>query len=184
MSALKKRIAPSVPLSLELTDDTGEKFVKNFKLSFDFNAKAEIEERTGLNLLTAEVWTNLSAKVLSVMFWAAALANHPEYRTKDAEGNETDEGLEVIRSYMELSNTDAIYEALWDSYFISLPKDRREALEASRAAIKEAEKLRAEGKPLPLATTPESKPAPPLDGLNSGLSQSTTSVLPLTTLGD
>ncbi len=175
MSALKKRIAPSVPLSLDLTDDTGGKFTKNFKLSFDFNAKAEIEERTGLNMLTAQVWTNLSAKVLSVMLWAAVLANHPEYRTKDEKGNETDEGLEVIRSYMELSNTDAIYEALWDSYFLSLPKDRRDALEASRKALMDAEKARAEGRPVPLAQLPEEKPAAPLDGLNSGPSPNMTS---------
>lgn len=164
-TALKRRIAPSVPLNLELEEDAGAKSVKNFRLSFDFNAKAEIEERTGLNLLTAEVWTKMSARTLSIMLWAAVLANHPEYRTEDGKGNETDEGLEVIRSFMEVGNSDAIHDALWNAYFISLPKDRRELLEKARKELMEAAKARAEGRPLPLAQVPENPPAQPSQGL-------------------
>ncbi len=187
-SALKRRIAPSVALTLELQDDSGAKCTKNFRLSFDFNTKAEIEERTGLNLLTAEVWTNLSARTLSVMLWAAILANHPEYRTVDAKDEETDEGLEVIRSYMEVGNTDQVHDALWNAYFISLPKDRREALEKARAELMEATKARAEGKPVPLAPVPENPPAQPSQveipqasaGSSSPPSPATTSVSPST----
>ena len=140
-TALKRRIAPSVPLKLQLDDDGGTNFVREFRLSFDFNAAALIEEKTGLNLLTAEVWTSgLSSRSLSVMFWAAVLANHPEYAFPDEHGEPTDEGLEIIRSYMDVGNTDAIHGALWDAYFISLPKEKREALEKAKAELTAAQK--------------------------------------------
>lgn len=132
-SALKRRIAPSVPLKLELDDDSGAKFVKNFRLSFDANAAAEVEERTGFNMLRGEIWEKLSFKGLSIMLWAAVLANHQEYDTEDAIGNRTDEGLRVIRSYMGIGNTAQISSAVENAFLASLPKDKREAIEAERA---------------------------------------------------
>ena len=124
-SALKMRIAPSVPLKLELEDDNGSKYVRNFKLSFDANAAALVEEKTGFNMLRGEVWEKLSFKSLSIMLWAAVLANHDEY--------DCDEGLRVIRSYMGVGNTPQISEAVEKAFLASLPKDKREAIEAERA---------------------------------------------------
>lgn len=171
LTALKKRIAPSVPLVLELEDDSGAKFKREFRLSFDFNASAIVEEKTGLNLLTAEVWTSgLSSRSLSVMLWAAILSNHPEYDTEDERGRPTDEGLEVIRSYMDVGNTDAIHQALWDAYFISLPKDKREALEEAKRVLTEKT-----SRPLALAPEVPATTSSPSDGSNSGPSPDTTS---------
>ena len=176
-TALKRRIAPSVPLKLQLDDDGGANFVREFRLSFDFNAAALIEEKTGLNLLTAEVWTSgLSSRSLSVMLWAAVLANHPEYAFSDDKGEPTEEGLEIIRSYMDVGNTDLIHDALWDAYFISLPKDKRETLERARAELIAAQKA---GRS-PLAVAPETAPASPSDGSNSGPSPELISASPTT----
>jgi|GEM_PF-2633207 len=132
-SALKRRIAPSIPLKLELEDDNGSKFTKNFRLSFDANAAAEVEDRTGFNMLRGEIWQRLSFKALSIMFWASVLANHQEYDTIDQHDNRTDEGLRVIRSYMGIHNTAQISEAVENAFLASLPKEKREALEAERA---------------------------------------------------
>lgn len=115
--ALKRRIVPSFPLALNLTDDDGTKQTLNFRLSFDYNAFALIQDRTGLEMATGDVWRNLRGSVLSVVFWAALLAHHQEYRG--------DEGLEVIRSYMDAGNTDQITEAILDAYIASLPEEKQ-----------------------------------------------------------
>jgi len=183
ISALKKRIAPSHPLKLELVDDNGSTFTRNFRLSFDFNALARIQERTGIRMLGLEIFGELSAKVLSVMFWASVLANHPDYLTVDDEGEETDEGLEVIRSYMDMSNADAINDACWDAFLLTLPKDRADKLremkkEAERLAAEKAAR-RAKGEKVPDDPVPNA-PAPgmpaDLTGSSSGQSEDTISV--------
>jgi hypothetical protein len=172
--ALKRRIAPSVPLTLTLQSDGGESFTLEFRLTFDFNAAAIVEEKTGLNLLTAEVWTSgLSSRSLSVMFWAAVLAQHPEYDTVDDAGEPSEEGLEVIRSYMEVGNTDFIHEALWNAYFMSLPKEKREALERARKAIETGSSPQTVAPKEPAAATSLS------NGSTSGQSPDTTSDLTL-----
>jgi hypothetical protein len=177
-SPIKKRIAPSVPLTLELTDDGGATFVRNFRLSFDFNAFARIEEKTGLRMLGIAVWTQLSAKVLGAMLWAAVLAHHEEYDTIDGQGQPTEDGLQVIRSYIDLSNADKIAEALWQAYLLNLPKDKAEMLRKARAEEEAKSKL-------PNAAAPAETPAQTLSpGSSSGPSPDTTSALTMTNSAD
>lgn len=176
--ALRRRVAPSVPLTLELEDDAGGKFTRSFRLAFDMNAAAEIEERTGLSLLDAGIWQHINEPVaFSVMFYAALLANHPEYRTVDDEGEASDEGLEVIRSYMQESNAEPITEALWKAYLIYLPREKRELMEKLRA---KAEAQRSDGgaeaDPFgPPAATAAVTAATGPAGSSSGASPATTS---------
>ena len=129
--ALKMRIAPSVPLRLELQSHDGSREVKNFLLCFDANAAAEIEERTEFNMLRGEIWQKLSLKNLRVMLWACLLANHPEYDTEES-GHRTDDGLKVVGSYIGLGNTPEITEAVEKAFIASLPKEKREAIESER----------------------------------------------------
>lgn len=177
-SVLRNRIAPSVPLKLELEEDGGKRVV-NFRLSWNFLASAEVEERTGLNLLTGEAWTKLSARNLGIMLWAAALAHHPDYGARmegesfeqfeEAKKQRQGEGLECVLSYIDLGNADQVNEAVWNAYFLSLPKEKREALESARKALMEGIKpVRPQA-----AETSES----PSDGSNSGQSQDTISAL-------
>jgi len=112
-TALRRRITPSVPLRLTLTNDDGQEFSVEFRLSFDFNAMAEIEERAGVSMLDGEIWKHLSARTLRIMFWASALHHHPEFRS--------DEGLEVVGSYMDPSNAGTIAEALERAFVASVP---------------------------------------------------------------
>lgn len=133
-AALKRRIVPSVPLVLDLTDDSGAASQIQLRLCFDFNAIALFEERTGIGLLNGEVWQLLHpdarlpivkgsiAKALSVMLWAASLAHHPEYDSED--------GLVAISSYMDAGNSAAISETLTEAFIASLPKKRQEELRA------------------------------------------------------
>lgn len=177
-SVLRKRIAPSVPLTLELDEDGGGKRILNFRLSWNFRASAEVEERTGLNLLTGEAWAKLSAENLGIMLWASLLANHPEYggrladesfaEYEQAKKERQEEGLDIVLSYIDLGNADKVSDAVWDAYFNSLPKDKREQLEAARKALMEEVK-----KAGPLVKTPETPS--PSDGSISGPLPSTTS---------
>lgn len=127
--ALRRRIVPSVLLTLDLRDDDGSVFQRNFRLTFDFNAFARIQERSGLDMMSQNVWALLTPASLSVMLWAAVLACHPEY--------DSDDGLIVIRSYMDAGNQDLIAEKLFECHAAALPEDRRKALmEAKEKALR------------------------------------------------
>jgi hypothetical protein len=193
---LRRRIAPSVPLALELIDSDGSKFVKTFKLSFDMNAAAEIqlrtertvryavtegpregetvEEQRGLLLSDLSIMSHIGEPVfLSIAFWAAILAHHPEYHSE--------EGLEVIRSYMQESNMEPIGEAVWQAYLAWLPPAKKEWILKYRAEEEEkrARRLRGEkvedDEPDPSMPEREASPASLSDGSSSGPSPVTTS---------
>lgn len=136
---LRRRIAPSVPLTLELEDEGGEKFVRSFRVSFDVNAMALVQEETGYSMLNGEIWGHIDETTLSSMFRAALLTHQPEYGGL--------EGLQVIRSYMDASNAEKITVALNEAFLIQLPKERRDKL---REAQKDA-KAKGEN-PTPPAT--------------------------------
>ena len=167
ITPIRRRVAPSYPFKLEIEDDQG-KLVLNFRLSFDFNAYARIEEQTGIKMLGLIVWTQLSAKVVRAMFWAAVIANHPEFEDEK-------EGLHAIGEYLRLSNVDGVVDALWEAYLLNFSRDRVPALRALREAGKKST--------VPNASAPESTPADPIlpDGSSSGQSQDTTSASVMTT---
>lgn len=140
-TAMRRRIAPSHQITLDLVDDDGSKFSRSFRLSFDMNVIVLIEEKTGLGLANGEIWDYLGEKmsrdpkkakreynaqpsiavVVSTMLWAAVLPHHgDEYGT--------DEGLAVIRSYMDISNFSQIAIELEKAFVATIPKDRLEAL--------------------------------------------------------
>lgn len=132
-SVMRKRIAPSLPLRLDLEDADGTKFVRSFRLSFTLNTLARIQEKTGLKVLGVGIWAELSPKLVGAMLWAALLVTSPEYDTRDEDGESTDEGLETIQSYIDGTNIDRVTETLWDAYLLSLPKDKADILRKARA---------------------------------------------------
>jgi hypothetical protein len=140
-TSLRRRIAPSVPLSLELVDDGGATFTRNFRLSFDLNAMTLVQEQTGLSMLNGEIWNDLNEKTLSVMLHAAVLAHNPEYDCSD--------GLGVIRSYMDTTNIEKITDALNEAFLLQLPGERQEKIRKAQAAAKEKGE-----NPTPPATAP------------------------------
>lgn len=144
-----------MPVKLELEDADGTKFTRNFRVSFDFNVLARIEEHTKLKMLGMGVWGQLSASVVSVMFWAAIIPNEPDY--------DSELGLEVIRSYIGLDNVDVITEALWDAYLLNLPKAKAEELRKIRATIDAKSELPNVPAPLPAANSTGSQPGPSPD---------------------
>lgn len=137
-TSLRKAIAPSTPLSLELEGEQG-KFVIHVKLAFDFNAYALIEARTGLNILKNQLFTNINATNIVVMLWAALQRYNPDYVG--------DEGLEVIGTYVSIENFGVVAQALKAAFLASLSKEARESIEAK-------EKATAAGTPAPADPQP------------------------------
>lgn len=171
--ALRKRLCPSVPLKLELQDDSGTKFIRNFRLAFDFNAVRAIEEETGFSLMRGEVWQHQTAKVLTAMLWAATLAHQGQYDTRDKNGLRTPDGLEVIGSYMTEENSEEIGEALWLAYLNYLSPAKRKIVVEARAEI---EARPVPMNPAPAEVIPESATSSP--GETSGPLPGTTSESP------
>jgi hypothetical protein len=168
-SALKRRIAQSVPLALEYMDESGAKGTLNFRLCFNFNVGADIREKTGLRiteLLT--LWAHAGDPgVFRAMLWASILPLQPEWDTVDEDGKPNDEGLETIGSYMDEANSDAAFEALWSAYLLYLAPKKREAAEQWMAEVKAKPKGERENLD-PLEQTPTETPASPSTGSTSG----------------
>jgi len=174
-TALRRRIAPAIQVTLELQDEGGSPYKASFQVSYDFNAAAAIQEHTvskahpeGLKLTDASVWSHASEPIFfSVMFWAGIIARHPEYNS--------DEGLEVIRSYMDERNSDLIIGACWDAYLLGLTPEKRKFMEKLKDDAEK--KLRGETvdptSPAAKEATPEKNSA----GLNCQPSPDTTSDL-------
>jgi hypothetical protein len=146
---LRRRIAPSVPLRLNVMDDSGDELQRTFNLSLDFNAACYVQEKIGKSLLDGKTWEDTSPITISTMLYAAILAKHPEYDTRDEKtGEPTTEGIEVIRSLMDAGNAKQIQNALFDAFVATLPPDRQAAIKAER------EKAEAQ------AAIPNAPPAP------------------------
>jgi hypothetical protein len=171
VSQLRKRLAPATPITLEMTDDNGDKFSRSLKLCFDFAAGVAIEEKTGLNLRDFKILTEMEKPTaMSVVFWAALLRHQPEYDSED--------GLEVVRSYMDESNYELIAEALWHAYLAYQSKAKREFLAKMRQQAEERIQRGETASPLPeSAAGRETSPSP---GTTSGPSAASTSGSPTT----
>jgi len=165
-TALKKRTAKTYPLVLDL-EDGDAKFTRSFLLLLDFNALAAAEEKAGTRMIGIAFWTRMSARMLTALLWAAALRYQPEYATVDKDGNPTDDGFEVIGSYIDPGNESAVAEALWEAYLVNMPQDRQTLLRKLRAG---------EEKPDPNGQEPAEPPASNQPGSTSGPSPDTTSV--------
>ncbi len=127
---LRKWLAPSVPFTVVLQDANG-KFEHGFNLCFDFNALALIERHLGVNLLAqfSQIFT-ISATSVSVFFWAAIQAYHPEY--------EGQEGLNVVRSYLNIANFESAALKVQEAFKLSL---NAEQLALVEQALADAQKL-------------------------------------------
>lgn len=130
--ALRRRIAPSFPLKLELLDDSGDTLIRNFRLSLDFNAACDIQARIGSSLLDGATWEDTRPITIATMLYAAILAHHPEYETTDGDGNPTNEGIEVLRSYMDAGNCKDIQNALFEAFVATLKPERQAEIRLAR----------------------------------------------------
>ena len=156
---IRRLVAPTYPLTLEFEDELG-KFVKNFRLLFDFNTLARIEAKAGISTLSVAVWAKLNSTLLAVMLWSACQKHSPEYAG--------DEGLEVIGEYLSMSVADKVAAALWEAYLLGYDKERREILRKLRESAQKGEEV-------PNAPAPAATPATGSDGSSSGPSLDTTS---------
>lgn len=168
--ALRRRIAPSVPLEIAFSDEKGN-FKKTYQLAFNLNVLAEISEKTGRAALDLDIWVKLDAIIVRAMLWAALLPFQPEFDTRDAKtGERTDEGIETVGSWLAGENQDRSVTALWDAYLAYLPAERAEAL---RKSLNDG----IDGGAVPLEATAKEPNSP--DGSSFGPSPATTSESPI-----
>lgn len=135
--ALRRRIAPSASLKLELQDDSGDTLVRNFRLSLDFNAACYFQTQTGMSLIDGVTWNDTRPITIATMLYAAIMALQPEYVTVDEDGEPTNEGIEVLRSYMDAGNCLDIQNALFEAFVKTLKPARQAEI---RLAREEAER--------------------------------------------
>jgi hypothetical protein len=168
--ALRRRIAPFTPITLEL-DEPGGKVKVELKLAFNMNAGVAVQEKTraphrpdGLMLTSIGfdgVWAHIREPIVQrAMLWAASLAHHPEYDTA------TDEGLETIGTYLQENNSDEVAETLWSAYMAYLSPAKR----AFMQKIRDSEEKARGDKPKNEQPPAENMPANPSEstGSNSG----------------
>lgn len=179
-SLLRRRVAPRVPLEIHVPEtENGVEFHHTFDLAFDFNAVAAVSEITGEECLNSiQMWVLMDARMLRAVLWAALLRHQPELDTRDVRGRRTDEGLQVVGSWISFDSWARIHGALWEAYLKFLPKEQAEFY---RKARENAEKKLRESAESPLAKTSspaKSESAANSDGANSGPSPDTTSECP------
>jgi hypothetical protein len=125
-SALRRRVAPSVPFVLEYSDASGT-YKEALQLSYNWNGLALIEEKLGKSTLLdiGELLDNPTATTLSVLLWAAVQENHPEY--------DGEEGLATLRCNMTLATALAVRAACSRAFITQLPPEQVSAFEAAIA---------------------------------------------------
>ena len=120
-SPLRRRIAPSVPYTLNVENDGGDKFSLSFRLAYDLNALSLAEETLSRQLgreinIFAEIAKCLdipSIRTTSILFWAAVGLNHPEWRGED--------GLEALRSCVTIKDLKDVASVCAEAFILQLP---------------------------------------------------------------
>lgn len=91
-------------VSLTLIDGT------KFKLAFDFDSVARVEDETGLSLMVGINWTQLTMRQLRALFYSSALLAQPDIT------------LDGITKYIHIRNQKLICEAIAEAWLKSIPE--------------------------------------------------------------
>ena len=139
-SPLRRRITPSVPFILTYEDESG-KYSDSFRIAYDWNTLALVEEQLGKNMLLdiGVVLDNPSIRNVSVLLWAGVQIYQPEYAGE--------EGLEVLRCNLTIATAKEAKEACTSAFVQQLPPEQVAAMAAAAAAA-------AKGEPRPLEPSP------------------------------
>jgi len=158
-SAIKRRLTPSVPLSLDVENGDGSTFRVDLRLAFNMNVLAAVRERCKVNLL-ADVfgWIDDPLAVKAVL-WAACIPFQPEF--------DSDEGFEAIGEYMTLENRNDTIEALLKAYTYFVRKDKRDKFVES---AKQLVDLLRTGK------VPDARPSPESETTNQAIPSTSTTL--------
>lgn len=119
-SSFRQRIAPFVPFTLTYEEEGGGTREISFKISFDLNAMALVEETTGLSMITdlGKVFEEPTISNVTAMFWAGIQKYNSDYAGV--------EGLKAIRSLLDYSNVRPIFRKCIEAFILQLPKEKRE----------------------------------------------------------
>lgn len=146
---IAKLLAPKVPLVLIVKDEAREHKLE-LQLMWNMRAVTLMETRSRelgsqLNILKFPVsfWTQMDCTTLAVAIWACAQQADKEYASED--------GFDVIASYLVSDNYPTAIAALRNAYIESLSPERQKK-------IRDAEKAEKAGEPIsdpPQAPTQE-----------------------------
>lgn len=137
---VRKFVGKGVPFILAVETAEGSANL-SFRLLFDFNALALVEELTGYSLMTGAIFSHLNVTISSILFWAAIQAHNPEYSGPV--------GLEAVRSMLNLKNSSDAQAAVQEAFIQSLPDAQAALIRAALAPKEESE--------LPLDPTTEAQ---------------------------
>lgn len=175
-SSIKRRIAPAVPLTLNIENADGSSFTVGWKLRINYNVLADAQEVSKHNFLGGNGildWVDDPSRIRA-LFWASLLPEQPELRDE----------LFTIGDYLDGSNRSEVLEALFKAFSLYLHKDKRADFDKAANAIlavvrtgKLPEEMETASRPLAEGATPEN----PSDGQNSAPSPDTISESPTTT---
>jgi len=146
-SPMRRRISPSVPFTLTFEDEQG-KASFSFKLAYNFNSLALVEEKLGVSMLTdiGEIIDAPTVQNVSVLLWAAVQENHAD----DYAG---EDGLETIRMNLTIAQTKDALNACSRAYVKQLPAEQQERIARIVAAKEEGSEAP------PLSQSPAETPA-------------------------
>lgn len=122
---IENRMLKGVPFILNVETEAGEEQL-SFRLVFDFNALALVEEKTGYSLLSGTIFNHLDVRVSTVLFWAAVQQRQPEYAG--------DEGLKVVGTLLSLKNINDAQLAVQEAFLQALPEEQAAKIRAVRDA--------------------------------------------------
>lgn len=80
---------------------------KTYKMVFDFNAVAEVEQMTSRNLMTKEGWDDLNGREVSILFWSTLQAEQPDIT------------LQQVRKLMNTRNIKLITDKVMEAWTLS-----------------------------------------------------------------
>jgi hypothetical protein len=126
-TAIKKRIAPSVPLDLEIEGADGSIISYKWKVRINYNVLADAQEVSKHNFMGGNGildWVDDPSRIRALL-WAALLPEQPELR----------EEMLTIGEYLDGSNRSQVLEALFNAFSLYLHKDKRPEFDKASAAI-------------------------------------------------
>src|SRR3954467_14915636 len=125
VEAIRRRVMPFTPITLEIEDSDGSTFKQEWKLAINYNVLADAQEKCKYNFLGSLLdWVD-DPNRLRALFWAALLPYQPELRDE----------FEAVGEYLDGGNRITSIEGLMKAFSRYQPKDKRATFDEVAARI-------------------------------------------------
>jgi hypothetical protein len=117
MPLVKTSTTPYINLELHDADEAGNDVVVTYKLCFDYNALARIENELNVDLKVLQNWKTLSSGKFATLVWCGLARYHKDVT------------LEEVRNKLNPADERALCDPIFDMMFPGLMKALKEAQE-------------------------------------------------------